>query len=295
MTTYKLSNIKQLIDLNGDAVNFNLNFNVEATNGETFEALVVTQETLDSQVNLDYQIAKGSISGSIKSDRGEYQNYFLILKSEKPTEVTVSVDIENLSDNIISNFEEADSLHREHLKNNKNKSWLVRNRKTIVFSIVIFFLLLFLLYYYKDIVTEHLNGGFEKLNESIDVINVGISNKLSEIDGMNSKIDCISNEINGMKNESTVLTKIDGLTNELNEMKGGLSDTINTKFEGLKDGYESISSKLIEPVTTEFGEIKDTLNSIKIQVEGLTKPAVDGGITQDIFQKVKNLQIPTSS
>ncbi len=329
MTTYQLSSIKQLIDLNGEAVNFNLDFEVKATNGETFQALVVTQETLDSNQTLNYQTANGSISGSINSDKGHYQNYFLVLRADQPTEVTVSVNIEELPDNTISNLDDANYHHQQHLMNNQNenngkkKSWFVRNRTYLLIGFLVL-CLIGVVWFVKDTqvfssvfsneVNEKLNGGFKQLNDTIDGINTGLSTKLSGIDGLNSKIEDISSEINGLKggiNESlksdTVLTKIDGLASEINGIKGGLSETINTKIDGLREGYETLSSKLNErliPDNTDFGEIKETLDSIKRQVGDLSlTPAPvaplsgDGGKTtsnvEDIFQKVKKLQINT--
>jgi archaellum component FlaC len=167
---------------------------------------------------------------------------------------------------------------------------------------------------FSNEVNEKLNGGFKQLNDTIDGINTGLSTKLSGIDGLNSKIEGISTEINGLNggiNESlksdTVLTKIDGLASEINGIKGGLSETINTKIDGLREGYETLSSKLNErliPDNTDFGEIKETLDSIKRQVGDLSlAPAPvaplpgDGAKTtsnvEDIFQKVKKLQINT--
>jgi hypothetical protein len=80
-TTYNLTSIKQLIDLNGDKVNFEVQFKIDAKNGETFDALVVTQEMIDSGSELNYQKAEGSIGGNIVSDNGQYQNYLLLLKA----------------------------------------------------------------------------------------------------------------------------------------------------------------------------------------------------------------------
>ena len=62
--------------------NFELDFQVEAKDGKQFDALVVTQEMLDSDTPLQYQKADGVISGKIISDKNVYQNYFLLLKSE---------------------------------------------------------------------------------------------------------------------------------------------------------------------------------------------------------------------
>lgn len=95
-TTLNLSNIKQLVDLNGDKVNFELNFKVESTDGSDFDALVVTQEILDSGSEINYQKANGTISGTIISDKGEYQSYLLLLKSDTPTEVIVNTIMKDI-------------------------------------------------------------------------------------------------------------------------------------------------------------------------------------------------------
>jgi hypothetical protein len=50
---YTISSIKQLIDLNGKSVNFHLSFSVRSLNKEPFDALVVTQEMLDSHEPLN--------------------------------------------------------------------------------------------------------------------------------------------------------------------------------------------------------------------------------------------------
>jgi hypothetical protein len=93
---YKLSKIKQLIDLNENIINFELNFKITATNGESFFAAVTTQEALDSGENIDYQTVDGTISGSIVSDENIFKNYFLLLKSDEPVEVEVLTEIKEI-------------------------------------------------------------------------------------------------------------------------------------------------------------------------------------------------------
>lgn len=321
MTTYQLSNIKQLIDLNGDLTNFNLEFDVKATNGETFEALVVTQETLDTNQSLSYQEAKGSISGSINSDKGIYQNYFLILRADKPTEVIVTLNIEPLGDLTVSALDETNQIHQQHMQqqhmttssNNKKKSWFVRNRIYIFIFFASVCLLVGLYFLLKDSsfftdkivssisskVDEKINGGFKQLNDSIDGINTGISSKLVEINGLNSKMDGIASEISGLKggiNDSmkndTFLTKMDGIASEI---KGGLTETLNTKIDGLSS---KINDNLKLP--EDFGHIKESLNTLKEQMDGLSlAPAVQSvpvlepklSSADNIFQKVKNLSL----
>ena len=88
--TYVLNKVKQLIDLNGDSINFELSFNVTCHDDKPFKVLVVDQTTLDNSEELNYKEIKNSISGNIIADKNVYQNYFLILKSEN----TCKVDVE---------------------------------------------------------------------------------------------------------------------------------------------------------------------------------------------------------
>lgn len=94
---YPLTKRPQLIDLNGENVNFKLDFQVKAINPEhEFQAIVLTQEQLDStDINkIEMKQAKGVISGNIVANNNKYQNYFLVLKkSENTPEFNVQVDI----------------------------------------------------------------------------------------------------------------------------------------------------------------------------------------------------------
>jgi hypothetical protein len=94
---YPLTKRPQLIDLNGENVNFKLDFQVKAINPEhEFQAIVLTQEQLDStDINkIEMKQAKGVISGNIVANNNKYENYFLVLKkSENTPEFNVQVDI----------------------------------------------------------------------------------------------------------------------------------------------------------------------------------------------------------
>jgi hypothetical protein len=90
--TYSVGKIKQLVDLNGDSINFDISFRVTSRNKEHFELLVVDQTTLDNNPNLEYKkVVEGTISGNILQDKNIYQNYFLILKAENPCECDVEI------------------------------------------------------------------------------------------------------------------------------------------------------------------------------------------------------------
>jgi len=91
-TVYKVTPQKQLIDLNGDLTNFDITFTATCKEGHNFDALVVDQRTLDGPEPLVYKkVDQGQIGGNIISDKDVYQNFFLVLKSDEPCDVEVSV------------------------------------------------------------------------------------------------------------------------------------------------------------------------------------------------------------
>lgn len=140
--TYTLGKIKQLIDLNDDSTNFDLSFTVTCHDDTPFQMLVVDQTTLDNNPELEYKNVKNSISGNIVSDKNIYQNYFLILKSEKvckvdvetikkvlpktPTEVLDSGDNQQLTEEQSGNLSSHDPNypHNHLVEDNKFVSFL---------------------------------------------------------------------------------------------------------------------------------------------------------------------------
>jgi hypothetical protein len=89
---YKLSPLKQLIDLNGDLVNFNIDFRVISKNREPFYMAIVDQKILDETKDLSYKlIENGETSGTISNDNGILQNYFMVLKADVPCECSVDI------------------------------------------------------------------------------------------------------------------------------------------------------------------------------------------------------------
>lgn len=89
---YMLSKIRQLIELNGESVNYKINFRAMSLNKQPFEALVVSQTELDKNPSLEYQkVADGMIEAQINNDNNIYQSYFLILKADQPCECEVEI------------------------------------------------------------------------------------------------------------------------------------------------------------------------------------------------------------
>ena len=90
--TTQLNNRQQLIDLNGDTVNFDINFTVSSKKGESFELLVVDQSTLDNNPQLEFQQVNGTISGNVRTDKNIYQNYFLCMRAPLPCDVDILIN-----------------------------------------------------------------------------------------------------------------------------------------------------------------------------------------------------------
>jgi len=120
-STYKINNIKKLIDLNGDLTNFDLNFTAQSKNNEPFEAIVVDQSTLDSNEKLEYKmVTDGVISANVNSDKNIYQNYYLLLKSDTPCDVDVSIEVNEITVENSENVVPQDSL--PDLQNDEKQS-----------------------------------------------------------------------------------------------------------------------------------------------------------------------------
>jgi hypothetical protein len=84
--------VKQLVDLNGSSVNFDVNFTVSSKDKKPFQVLVVDQTTLDNNPSLEYKmVVEGQISGNVRNDKNVYQNHFLVLRSDTPCECDVEI------------------------------------------------------------------------------------------------------------------------------------------------------------------------------------------------------------
>ena len=97
--TYSVTKTKQLIDLNGDKVNFKLTFDIKSKNNEPYQTVVVNENNLqtDDELKFDYKLVNnGIISGEIVADTDVYQNYYLLIKADNPCECEVTLKIEDI-------------------------------------------------------------------------------------------------------------------------------------------------------------------------------------------------------
>jgi len=260
---YNLSNIKQLIDLNGDVINFDLTFEVVSKNNQPFDALVVTQEMLDSGKELEYQRTDGSINGKITNDKNKYNNYFLILKSDEPNECEVSIELVELQPNTTSPLPSSSTVK-------KSKSQKAFNWKLILFYF--FIALVVLLLIYICYVT------FFQKNNAIDLLKDDIDTKLTGLkDGLN--------------------TKLIGLNDGLNSKLMGLNDGINSKLTGLNDGINKIVNlnDEVQGLNNKISGINDGLHGLSDGIHGLsgtitkTLDGFEGGLTNKISESLDGL------
>ena len=100
-TTYSLTGMKQLVDLNGESVNFSLTFKVSSIDRSNFDAIVMNQTMLDSTDNIEYKQSRdGIFSGKITSDDNTYDNYFLVLRANPPCDVAVDIEKRDIKSSV---------------------------------------------------------------------------------------------------------------------------------------------------------------------------------------------------
>jgi len=123
-TTYNVNQIKQLIELNGGLTNFSADFVIESKNFSPFKALIISETELNSGNPIVYQEVKdGKIDGNITNDRGVHDSYFILLKSDEPTECQVTINLKEVPINqeIIRYQEELALQEQNRLEQERNR------------------------------------------------------------------------------------------------------------------------------------------------------------------------------
>lgn len=264
---YNISNIKQLIDLNGPLVNFLLNFKVTSVSNETFDAVVMTQEMLDTSSTIEYQKAEGQISGQIKNDNGVYNNYFLILKSDKPMEVEVFSDLQEIPGLDASPEQQQEQQILEKKKKIKEPFEMSFTNKLLIFVGV--FLLLcagygLYLYFKKPIETlpppsldiKEVTDGLNSLGIKLDEVTTGVNSNLSKIE---HNISENLQEIKGKIPDNILSSnELNDFRNSLNDMKPSWTEVPSTPV--IPASPISLTSSAVDNAE----EILTKLNSYKI-------------------------------
>lgn len=211
----KLSPIKQLIDLNGEKVNFDLNFEVKTIDNSPFEALVVTQAILDSGEEIKYKnVSEGIITGNIVADKGIYDNYFILLRAKKEVECEVNISIKDINQNlenqkrVVLPIQNKNQNHIEMNKKNENIQQIENQHQNKISKknnkinwkliITIFILILgsFLLwYFYKNSSKSFFAKNIVNTDVNIKSLKDNLSTRISEnISDMPANIDNLLNE-----------------------------------------------------------------------------------------------------
>lgn len=293
---YQLSKIQQLIDLNENLVNFELNFKITSKNGESFLASVNTQESLDSGETIDFQVAKGSISGNIVSDENVYKSYFLILKSEEPVEVEVLTELKEIAPKqppMINHqpmmMQQPHPMMQQQPIMKKKKSFFTFNNILLIgFGFLIAIYLGWLLYkYYRQ------QPDSPQIENKIENILDGKINNIENI--LDGKINEIKNQLDGTteKTTSNIENMLDGKINKLKENIDGSSNTIVNKLKENIDGSSNIIvNKLKENID---GSSNIIVNKLKENIDGTTdnivsklKENMDGNIDVKIDKLKEN-------
>jgi hypothetical protein len=179
-----INNMKTLVDINGDDINFDIDFKVTSKNKEPFFISVVDQKTLDNQEDLEYkEVDDGFIAGNVKNTKNVYQNYFLCLKSISDSEIQCNIEIirntpPSPTDN--NSFYDTEVNHDTHSYNNKNYYNCIIKWKWYIFSAILIFVFLYFIFY-----TNHLKNVLNTNNSGENIRSTTTNTNIT-----NSNFDC---------------------------------------------------------------------------------------------------------
>lgn len=96
--TKQLYSVKTLVDLNGDLVNFRIQFTLQSDPANSpFQVSILDETTLNHTETIQYQTVKdGVLKGEVKSDKNNYQRFYMILRADSPTVVNITLQTEEL-------------------------------------------------------------------------------------------------------------------------------------------------------------------------------------------------------
>ncbi len=89
-----LDQIKKLVPINADLMNFAADVKVSAATDNPFLMAVVSQDMLESTTELPYKSIQKQVSLTVRNDNNVYQPYVLVLKSDFPQEAIVTINLQ---------------------------------------------------------------------------------------------------------------------------------------------------------------------------------------------------------
>lgn len=89
-----LDQIKKLVPINGDLINFSADVKVVATTDKPFLMAVVSQDQLETTTDLNYKSVEKQVALTVRNDNNQHQPYVLVLKSDFPQEAIVTINLQ---------------------------------------------------------------------------------------------------------------------------------------------------------------------------------------------------------
>lgn len=98
-----LDQIKKLVPINSDLTNFAANITITAATDNPFLVAVVSQDVLENTTELPYKSIQKQVSLTLRNDNNKYEPYLLVLKSDTPQDVIVTINLQQSSPVTVSN------------------------------------------------------------------------------------------------------------------------------------------------------------------------------------------------
>ena len=127
--TYNLSSSTEMVDINRDIENFIAKFQVRSLDGQDFKCMVIEETPKPDQTEFNTSV-NGEFGGEIKAEYNNYKNYFLLLKSDQPRQVEVTISLQKLDKKPLpqppqQSSEQDQSIQQTHVKKSSLKNILI--------------------------------------------------------------------------------------------------------------------------------------------------------------------------
>ena len=141
--TYNITKQNQIIDLNGESVNFDLTFTAKSKEGKPFFVSIVDQDTLDKRKINFKNSENGEISANIVSDKNIYKSYNLVIRSDEPCKVDISI-VKKEIDPVVNLEEQPVQVAIPPVKKQGWRSW----KKILLIAVVVLGICLLVYFYF---------------------------------------------------------------------------------------------------------------------------------------------------
>ena len=144
VSEYTIHTTPQLIDVNRSLKQFKANVSIKSRNVEDeFEVLFITQSDLSNIEDKKFKTVVNTISADLESKPNNVDNYILVLQSQSPVVVTVSIDIDDTS---VPDNEEIEEIIGNDDKSSSVVSFFRKNGFYIIIIIIIGILIYYLFF-----------------------------------------------------------------------------------------------------------------------------------------------------